>query len=145
MAYGFRPRGRLSDSDLTVQKFIVGATVVAIGDLVKLSSGKVVAATSGATAAVVGVVVGPGDFQTSMDALTVNVSTVMVVTDADAVYAADDASARINGATLDITGATGQMALTTDSASDVVVIADSTATQETLVRIAPDTHYQTVT
>ena len=145
MAYGFRPRGRASGASDTIQTFIIGGTTVKVGDLVKLSSGKVVAATTGATASVVGVVVGPADYTTDMDNLTINVSEVRVQTDADAIYASDDANARINGAALDMTGATGAMALTTDSNSDFVVVANSTATQETLVSIAPDTHYRTVT
>ncbi len=143
MAYGFRPRGRMSESDDTIQTFTVGATVVAIGDLVKLASNKVVAATTNATAAVVGVVVAPGNFTTLMSSLTINSSTVRVQVDADAVYAVDDANARKIGDKLDIAGTTGAMTIATDSNHDVVVVADSTATQETLVRIAATKHYLT--
>lgn len=140
---GFSPRYRQSGDAFTVQTFTVGATVVAVGDLVKLSSGKVVAATTGTAA--VGVVVGPNDHSTDMAALTINSSKVKVITDADAVYGVADANARVNGAALDMTGTTGAMGVTTDSNSDFMVVADSTATQETLVKLVADTHFHTTT
>jgi len=62
-----------------------------------------------------------------------------VVMNPDAVYAVTDANARVIGATLDI--ATG--ALTVDSTSniDLIVVQTSTATEETLVMIAPGEHF----
>ena len=147
MAESFRPRYRLSGEDFTIQKFTIGATVVAVGDLVKtdISTGRVVAATTNGVGVTVGVVVGPADHNTDMASLTVNSSEVLVITDADAVYAATDANARKNGAPLDMAGTTGAMSVTTDSNTDLMVVAPSTATQETLFKIAPDTHYLTLT
>ncbi len=146
MAQSFRLRESFAEGGPTIQPFVIGATVVAVGDLVKLSSGKVVAATSPASGPgnIVGLVMGPADYRTQMDDLTINVSKVLVTTDPDIVFAADDATERFQGDTLDITGTTGGMSLTTDSDSDVMVTAYSTATQETLFRIAPDSHFTAV-
>lgn len=65
---------------------------------------------------------------------------IEVIVDEDAVYGVTDANARLTGATLDITGATGAQTVTTSSNKDVVVVADSAATEETLVRINPNRH-----
>ena len=72
---------------------------------------------------------------------TTGVSKIRCITDADAVYAVDDANARLIGATLDITGATGAMTVTTSSNADVLVVADSSATEATLVRFTPTNHW----
>lgn len=65
---------------------------------------------------------------------------IEVIVDEDAVYGVTDANARLTGATLDITGATGAQTVTTSSNKDVVVVADSSASEETLVRINPNRH-----
>lgn len=57
--------------------------------------------------------------------------------DGDAVYAVTDATARGEGTELDITGTTGAMTIGADSDSDVIVAANSTAAQVTLVRSHP--------
>ena len=62
---------------------------------------------------------------------------IKCIVDPDAVYAVTDANARLAGATLDITGATGAQAVTTSSNKDVVVVAESSATEKTHVRINP--------
>ena len=59
-----------------------------------------------------------------------------VITDPDAVYSTYDQNARVAGATLDIAGTTGQMTLATSSNVDLLVVATSTATERTLVKIA---------
>ncbi len=76
---------------------------------------------------------------------TTAVSTIDLITDADAVYSVTDANARKNGALLDISGATGAMTVTTNSNHDVQVVADSSATEPTLVKILEGSHYLTVT
>ena len=71
---------------------------------------------------------------------TTAVTTTEVIVDSDAVYGVTDANARLIGATLDITGATGAQGVTTSSNKDVVVVANSSASEETLVRIYPTRH-----
>jgi hypothetical protein len=137
---GFIPRYRLSGSAFTKQDFTIGAPV-AIGDLVKLSSGKVVPATTDG-GSIVGAVLGPSDYDTSMASLTNDVSKVQVVTDADAVYGVADASARVNGATLDVAGTTGAMTIAASDHAELQVVADSTAAEETLIRVVSTDHYQ---
>lgn len=66
---------------------------------------------------------------------------VIVVTNHDAVYSVVDANARAVGATLDITGNTGLQVLTTSNNIEFIVVANSTATEDTEVMIAPSAHY----
>ena len=54
-----------------------------------------------------------------------------------AVWAVTDANARAEGTVLDIDGTTGAMTLAADSDSDVIVVANSTADEPTLVRFHP--------
>lgn len=71
---------------------------------------------------------------------TSNVSTILAVTDVDAVYSVVDNNARTKGDTLDLTGATGAQGVTTSSNKEFVVVANSTATQPTLVRFNVGKH-----
>ena len=50
-------------------------------------------------------------------------------------YGVDDANARVLGATLDLSGATGAQAVAASSNKEFVVVAPSSASEETLVRI----------
>jgi hypothetical protein len=68
------------------------------------------------------------------------VTKIKVITDWDAVYAVTDATLRTIGTVLDITGTTGAMQLTTDSDHDVIVVANSTATEPTLVMLQIGVH-----
>lgn len=61
----------------------------------------------------------------------------------DLVYSVDDANARKKGDTLDLRGATGAQGVTTSSNREFVVIADSSATQPTLVVVNRDVHWLT--
>lgn len=63
-----------------------------------------------------------------------------VITDPDAVYGVADANARKIGDTLDLTGATGAQGVTTSSNKEFVVVAESTAAEETLVRFNVGKH-----
>lgn len=139
---GFTYRTGLAEGGPTIQPFVISAAV-AVGDLVKInrSNGQVAPATTNADGLVVGVVVGPADFNTDMKALVNGTSRVKVITDPDAVYAIADANARKTGQLLDIAGTTGAQSVTTPTNNDFVVYADSTADQETLVKIAAAQHY----
>jgi len=52
-------------------------------------------------------------------------------------WAVTDATARAEGTELDITGAMGAQTITTDGDSDVIVAANSSATEVTIVRFHP--------
>jgi len=138
---GFTFRTCKAEGGPTIQPFVISAAV-AVGDIVKVNpaNGQVAPNTTD-NGAVVGVVVGPKDYRTSMDALVNGTSEVLVVTDPDAVYAVEDANARKNGAKLDVAGTTGAMTVAADSNHDFIVAATSTAAQETLVRINAAKHY----
>lgn len=128
---GFTIRG----GDQTVQPFTAGAAV-AVGDMVKLSSGKVVPVTSDATG-IVGAVASVPD-GTIADGTT----GIEVHTSPDAIYAVTDASARTTGTALDYdTVTTGAQTVTTATNKDLIVAAASTATEETLVRVNRAKHF----
>lgn len=131
---GFTTRYSSSEGGPTIQPFTAGAAV-AVGDLVKLSSGKVIPSTTDATG-VVGVVVAVPE-GTIADGTT----GIQVCTDKEAVYANVDANARKLGAPLDIAGTTGAMTLAAGTNKDFIVAADSSALQETLVRVNPAKHF----
>jgi hypothetical protein len=106
------------------------------GDMVNLESGEVDLAATG-DVALLGVVLDTG-------ARTDSTTDVTYISDPDAVYAVADANARLAGATLDIAGATGAQAVATSSNKEFVVVAPSTATQETLVRFNVGKHHELV-
>ena len=64
-----------------------------------------------------------------------------VIIDEDAVYSVTDANARLVGATLDISGATGAQGVATSSNKEFVVIAESSATEPTLVMFNTGKHF----
>ena len=131
---GFRFRYRLSGGAPTIQTLTFKDTeTLSKGDLVNLEGGEVdLAATN--DSALVGAVL-------ETKAGTDSTTTIMVITDQDAVYGVYDANARAIGATLDIAGTTGAMTVTTSSNADLIVVANSTAEEETLVRIVPAKHF----
>lgn len=134
MAYGFRFAYRLSGGAPTIQDLTFKDTeTITKGDLVNLETGEVDLAATNDTA-LVGVAL---ETVSGTDSTT----KIKCITDLDAVYAVDDANARAIGATLDITGATGAMTVTTSSNADVLVVADSSATEPTLVRINTGEHW----
>lgn len=99
------------------------------GDMLNLESGQVDLAATG-DAGLLGVAL-------ETKAGTTAVTKIKCIVDPDAVYSTDDANARLMGATLDITGATGAQALTTSSNKEFVVVAQSSATEPTLVKFNP--------
>jgi uncharacterized Zn finger protein len=125
---GFTFRYRLSGGAPTIQVLKAKDTeTLTKGDLLNLESGEVDLAATADTN-LLGVCLDTG-------ARTDSTTDVYVITDADAVYAVSDANARVLGATLDLTGATGAQGVTTSSNKEFVVVAPSTAADETLVRI----------
>lgn len=134
---GFHYRYRLSGGAPTIQTLTFkDSETLTRGDLVNLESGEIDLAATG-DLDLVGVVL-------STKAGTDSTTTIEVITDADAVYGVTDANARAIGATLDISGATGAQALASSSNKDVQVVANSSATEETLVKIFNDKHWTTV-
>lgn len=103
------------------------------GDLVNLETGEVdLAATN--DDALVGVAM-------ETKAGTDSTTRIKVIVDEDAVYSVVDANARLAGATLDISGATGAQTVAASSNKDLVVARESSATEPTLVRINPNHHW----
>ena len=130
---GFRYRGRVSKMPPTIQTLTIKDTeTLTKGDLVTLESGEIdLAATDDST--ILGVVLNTA-------AGTDSTTTYEVIVDADAIYGVYDANARVKGATLDISGTTGAMTVTTSSNADVTVYAPSSASDETLVMITHGEH-----
>jgi hypothetical protein len=131
--YGFHFRYRLCGAPPTIAEFTFDDTeILTAGDLISVSS---TGADLGASndknlvGAAVETVSGTAD-----------VTKIKVITDWDAVYAVTDATLRTIGTVLDITGTTGAMQLTTDSDHDVIVVANSTATEPTLVMLQIGVH-----
>jgi hypothetical protein len=126
--YGFHFRYRLCGKPPTVAEFTFKDTeVLTAGDLVNLESGVAdlaVTTDTGFIGAAVETVSG-----------TSAVSKIKVISDWDAVYAVTDANARLMGALLDISGTTGAQTVATSSNTELVVVANSTATEPTLVMI----------
>lgn len=132
---GFRFSHRLSGGAPTVQTFFTKDTeTLTRGDIANLESGEI---DLGATADtnLVGAIM-----QTA--AGTDSTTEYQVITDDDAVYEVTDNNARVVGATLDLTGSTGAQGLTTSSNKEFVVVAPSTATQPTLVKINVGKHFK---
>jgi hypothetical protein len=132
---GFRFRYRLGGGVPTLQTLTIKDTeTLTKGDLVNLESGEIDLGATNDTG-FVGVVL-------ETKAGTDSTTTYQCITDKDAVYGVYDANARAIGATLDIAGATGAMTVAATSNADFVVVANSTATEETLVMISPGNHWQ---
>lgn len=134
---GFTFAYRLGGGQPTIQRpYFASSITITKGDIVSLESGLAdLGATDDATLAGVALETVVGT--TAKD--------IAIITDADAVYSVTDAYARLNGALLDISGTTGAMGVTTNSSHDVQVVADSSATEPTLVKILEGSHYLTVT
>ena len=130
---GFEFAYRQSGGAPTIQDLLFKDTeTLTKGDLVNLESGEVDLAASG-DIALLGAVL-------ETKAGTDSTTRIKCVVDADAVYSVVDANARLVGATLDLTGATGAQTVTTSSDKDFVVVSESSATEPTLVIINPTDH-----
>ena len=134
---GFRPRYRLSGQPFTVQNLVFDDTeTLTKGDMLELNATGVDLAASGDTP-LVGVAL-------ETKSGTADVTYIEVITDEDAVYGVYDANARVVGATLDISGNTGAMTVTTSGDKDLTVVANSAADEETLVKISHGIHFHNV-
>lgn len=130
---GFRFRYRMSRQPPTIQTLTIkDSETLTKGDMVNLETGEIDLAATGDTA-LVGIVL-------ETKAGTDSTTTYDCITDADAVYGVYDANARVKGATLDISGATGAQTVTTSSNKEFVVVEASTASEETLVRFNVGKH-----
>lgn len=131
---GFRFRYRMGGGSPTVQDLTFkDSETISAGDIVNLESGEIDLGATG-DANLVGVAL---ETKTGVD----STSQLKVITDADAVYEVYDANARAVGATLDISGATGAQTVAASSNKEFVVVADSTASEPTLVAFNTGKHF----
>ena len=132
---GFRFKYRLSGGQPTIQTLTIKDTeTLTKGDLVNLETGEIDLAATNDTN-LVGIVL-------ETKAGTDSTTTYKVITDWDAVYEVYDANARAIGATLDITGTTGAMTVAACSNVDLIVVANSSASEPTLVMFSHGEHRQ---
>jgi len=118
------------------------------GDVLNIESGEVDLAATGDTA-LAGIFVGPENPDDAVDGKPGTVSgtdsttLVKVIVNPDAVYAdANDTSARLAGATLDISGATGAQTMAASSNTEFVVVERKRqASDETRAMICSSAHY----
>ena len=131
---GFEFAYRLSGGEPTIQDIVFKDTeTLTKGDFVNLESGQIdLAATN--DDALVGVAL-------ETKAGTTAVTKLKVITDADAVYKVTDANARLIGATLDVSGATGAQTVATSSNKELICVATVSATEPTLVMINQAHHW----
>jgi hypothetical protein len=123
---GFRIRGRLSGGPIHYQDILAQDTATYTkGDIVNVETGLLDLGAAADTA-----LIGP-----VMETVSATASTtkVRVATDPDIILEVYDANARVVGATLDLSGATGAMTITSSSQKDFVVYETSTATEPTLL------------
>lgn len=131
---GFQFRYRLSHPTPTIQVVKAKDTeTLTAGDILNLEGGEV---DLGATADtnLVGVCLAT---YSAVDSTT----DIRFIADADAVYGVVDNNARKKGDTLDLAGTTGAQGVATSSNKEFVVVAPSSATEETLVRINVGKHH----
>ena len=129
MAQGFNFAYNLYGGKPLIEVFFFKDTeTLTKGDLVNLETGEVDLAVTTDTA-IIGLVLGaedPADATVGSPGVTAGTDSttkIKIISSPDAVYEdKDDTSARAAGATLDISGATGAMALATSSNTDVVVV-----------------------
>jgi len=130
---GFRPRYRLSGAPFTIQNLLFADTeTLTKGDIVNAATGELDLGATGDNT-FLGVVL---EVISGTDSTT----RIRVITDEDAVYGVYDANARLIQANLAISGATGAMTVAAPGNSDLIVVSESTATEETLVKIAHGEH-----
>lgn len=121
---GFKWTGSLSGGEPIIQKFVVkNAVVISAGEMLNLESGEADAAATG-DAALIGAAMHDVDN-------TADGEYVYAIVNPDAIYRVVDANARAAGATLDL--ATGAMGVAASSNADLLVVSDSTSSQETRV------------
>lgn len=126
---GFRPRFRLSGAPITYKLYTFKDTeTLSKGDMVNLESGEIDLAATADTA-LCGIVM-------ETKAGTDSTTTILVAgaNDPDLVFGVYDPNARVEGATLDISGTTGAQTVASSSNKEFVVFQTSSASEETLLR-----------
>lgn len=130
---GFRFSHRMCGAPPTVMKLYFKDTeTLTKGDMLNLESGEVDLGATNDTA-FLGIAL---ETKSGTDSTT----QIEVIVDRDAVYAVYDANARVAGATLDLSGATGAQTVAASSNADFIVVAPSSATELTLVMINDTEH-----
>ena len=148
-AQGFDWTYNISGGRPLVLKFLMkDSETLTKGDMLNLESGEVDLLATGDTAAV-GVFQGPVDPDDAVDGKPGTVSgtdsttEVYVIANPDAVYEdSNDTNARLAGALLDISGATGAQTLASASNNEFVVVEyKPSASEPTKVMFTAPTHY----
>jgi len=148
-ANGFEWRYNISGGRPLILTFLMKDTeTLTRGDMLNIESGEVDLAVTSDTG-IAGIFVGPEDPNDAVDgkpgtvAGTDSTTIVKVIVNPDAVYAdANDTSARLAGATLDISGATGAQTVAASSNTEFVVIERKRqSSDETRMMICAPTHY----
>ena len=148
-ANGFEWRYNISGGRPLILTFLMKDTeTLTRGDMLNIESGEVDLAVTSDTG-IAGIFVGPEDPNDAVDgkpgtvAGTDSTTIVKVIVNPDAVYAdANDTSARLAGATLDISGATGAQTMAASSNTEFVVIERKRqSSDETRAMICSSAHY----
>jgi len=148
-ANGFTWRYNVSGGRPLILKLLMkDSETLTKGDMLNLESGEVDLMVTSDVAAV-GVFMGPDDPDDATDgqpgvvAGTDSTTLVQVIANPDAVYAdPNDTNARLAGALLDISGATGAQTLASASNNEFVVVERKRqASDETRVQFTAPTHY----
>ena len=148
-ANGFEWRYNVSGGRPLILTFLMKDTeTLTRGDMLNIESGEVDLCATG-DAAIAGVFVGPENPNDATDGEPGKVSgtdsttIVKAIVNPDAVYAdPNDTNARLSGATLDISGATGAQTLAASSNTEFVVVERKRqSSDETRVMICSSAHY----
>ncbi len=148
-ANGFEWRYNVSGGRPLILTFLMKDTeTLTRGDMLNIESGEVDLCATG-DAAIAGVFVGPENPNDATDGEPGKVSgtdsttIVKAIVNPDAVYAdPNDTNARLAGATLDISGATGAQTLAASSNTEFVVVERKRqSSDETRVMICSSAHY----
>lgn len=132
---GFRFRGRKCGAHPHIQDLTFKDTeTISKGDIVNLESGEVDLGATGDTN-LLGVAV---ETVSGTDSTT----KIKCIVDEDAIYGVYDPNARVKGATLDLSGATGAQTIAASSNKEFVVYMDSAADEETLVVFNTGKHHE---
>jgi hypothetical protein len=131
---GFQFRYRLSGGRPTVRDFVSqDSDTLSRGDILNWEGGKVGFGIVG-DGALIGAV---------LESVRAGQGGVRVITDGDAVYGVDDPHSRAKGDQLDLEGPTGAQSVRQGANSQLTVVLDSDAEEETLVRINLRSHHRT--
>lgn len=148
-ANGFEWRYNLSGGRPLILTFLMKDTeTLTRGDMLNIESGEVDLAAT-ADVALAGIFVGPENPDDAVDGKPGTVSgtdsttVVKCLVNPDAVYAdGNDTNARLAGATLDISGATGAQTVAASSNTEFVVVERKRqSSDETRIQIASTSHY----